>query len=216
MPKPGAGSASPKKRAYHHHDLRRALLDAAVKLVEERDVVPLTLREVARRAGVTHAAPYHHFASKADLVTSIAAEGYERLYALQLRAAHLAGDDPVEKLRALGVAYVEFALANPGHFRVMFRMDVGDWMQDARLAASAQRSMVLVSSAVAEVIETQALDMDIMELTLAAWSVAHGIATLWVDGALRRSRIFNESTISELARRIITTSTEQLYAGKRP
>jgi AcrR family transcriptional regulator len=216
MGKPSKGRRAPRKRSYHHNDLRRALMDAAVELVQEDDAVAMTLREVARRAGVTHAAPYHHFASKDALVAAIALDGYEKLYAMQVAAADAAGADAVERLRALGVAYVEFALAHPGHFRIMFRMGVADWTRDSRLAEAAQRSMLLVTDAVGQVVQTQDLEMDPMEMTLAAWSVAHGLATLWVDGPLRRTQIFGEErNVSALARRVINASTEPLRARMR-
>jgi AcrR family transcriptional regulator len=211
MSTPSSGRPSPKKRDYHHGDLRRTLLDTAVDLVAEHDICALTLREVARRAGVTHAAPYHHFPSKAALVAAVAEEGYDALYASQSDAADQAGADPVERLRALGLAYVKFAMEHPGHFRVMFRMDVADWTHSPSLAEAAQRNMILLSSTIHQVIETQHLEMDLMELTLAAWTVAHGLATLWVDGPLRRSNIFPHDGMLALAARVIGTSTARLY-----
>src|SRR5580704_14448362 len=115
------------KRSYHHGDLYRVLIATALKLVEESDVSALTLREVARRAGVTHGAPYHHFRNKAALVAALAEEGYRALYTEQLQAAAKAGADPIARLQAIGLAYVRFAIHHPGHFRVMFRSDPADW-----------------------------------------------------------------------------------------
>src|SRR5262245_4881527 len=109
-----------KKRAYHHGDLRRALLDAALELVSSKGVQALTLREVARRAGVTHAAPYHHFPSKEALFAAVATEGFRDL-AAAMRAALSGRRGPFASLRAIGVAYVRFATEHPAHFRIMFR-----------------------------------------------------------------------------------------------
>ena len=107
------------KDAYDHGDLRRALLDAAMDLVEQRGIETVsTLREVARRAGVAHNAPYHHFADKAAVVEALALEGYEMLLADELSSDDTAAAVP-ERIRALGRAYVGFAVAHPARFTLM-------------------------------------------------------------------------------------------------
>jgi AcrR family transcriptional regulator len=88
---------------------------------------------VARKAGVTHAAPYHHFQNKAALLAILAEGGYRALYTEQLQAAAKAGTDPVARLQAIGLAYVRFAVHHPGHFRVMFRSDPADWAKYSSL-----------------------------------------------------------------------------------
>ena len=100
---------------YHHGHLRRALLDAAASVIAESGVAALSLRDLSRRAGVSHAAPTHHFKDKAGLLTALAAEGYDRLSAA-LEAADTFLD--------AGVAYVHFAVTHPAHFAVMFRPDL--------------------------------------------------------------------------------------------
>src|SRR5437879_2813384 len=100
-----------KKRPYHHGNLRQALVDAALELIEERGVSALTLREVARRVGVTHAAPQRHFADRAALVAAVAEEGFRGLGA-HVAVVRASARTPAQRLRALGVAYVEYALAH--------------------------------------------------------------------------------------------------------
>ena len=100
------------EKPYHHGDLRRVLLDAAVAAIAERGAAALSLRDLARRAGVSHAAPTHHFRDKAGLLTAVAAEGFALLGTALAEADDFA---------ATGVAYVRFATTHPGHFAVMFR-----------------------------------------------------------------------------------------------
>src|SRR5688572_22189691 len=103
---------------YHHGDLRRALLDGAVAAIDEVGPTAMSLRDVARRAGVSHAAPAHHFGDKAGLLSALAAEGFRGLAAELGRAA------ATGSFLEVGVAYVRFAVAHPAHFAVMFRPDL--------------------------------------------------------------------------------------------
>jgi AcrR family transcriptional regulator len=202
-PKRLSKKASDKKN-YHHGDLHRALIATALKLVEENDVAALTLREVARRAGVTHAAPYHHFKNKAALLAVLAEEGYRALYTEQLQAAAKAGADPVARLQAIGLAYVRFAIHHPGHFRVMFRSDPADWSKYPSLVEALQLPLVLLTSTAEETKRTRKLTARPTELVLSSWSMVHGLATLWVDGPLRP--ILGSSgpkAIEDLAARVI-------------
>jgi AcrR family transcriptional regulator len=113
--------ARKRPKTYHHGDLREALIRAAVELLEEKGLTSFTLRECARRAGVSHAAPAHHFATAADLLAEIAARGFERFVAALGQAAEAAGTLPEARLAAMGQAYVAFALANPAVYGLMFR-----------------------------------------------------------------------------------------------
>jgi AcrR family transcriptional regulator len=157
-------------RGYHHGDLRRALLAAAVQAVEEAGPAALSLRDLARRAGVSHAAPAHHFGDKVGLLTALATQGFDLL----ADALNETGDD----LLAAGVAYVEFAVRHPAHFQVMFRPELHR-ADDAELAAARGRAGAALRAGVAGL---PAGDPD--QDALAAWSIAHGFATLWLAGAL--------------------------------
>jgi AcrR family transcriptional regulator len=199
------------RRSYHHGDLRRVLVATALELAEEQDVSNLTLREVARRAGVTHSAPYHHFPTKESLLAAVAEEGFRALYAEQLEAAKNAGPRPIDRLQALGVAYVRFAVAHRGHFRVMYRTDKDGWADYPSVLAVSQQSFVLLTTTAEETRAAGGLDVDLLEMSLAAWSVVHGLATLWVDGPLRRLTVLTGNRpIDEVAARITAFSTRQL------
>jgi len=176
--------AREKTSSYHHGDLRRALLDAALEMVRTEGVAQLSLREVARRAGVSHAAPYRHFASKEALLAAVAEEGFRRLEEA-LRAAAAEAPGPLEALQASGRAYVAFAMANPGHFRVMFGPGASSEPYPALAEATHSAFGVLVGTLQACIDAGLAVRRPAAELALSAWSIVHGLAQLLLDGVLR-------------------------------
>lgn len=154
-------------------------------LVEERGVDGLTLREVARRAGVSHNAPYHHFADKEAIVEALALEGYERLLAAELEAAGVSDDVP-GRIRALGRAYVGFALAHPARFSLMNRAELRRAGEVTEVHAAGMASEGPLFAAIDEGQADGSLatgDRD--ALALGAWAAVHGLAVLLVDGPLR-------------------------------
>ncbi len=167
--------ASAKKRgAYHHGDLRRALVEGSIALIAEEGVEALTLRSLARRLGVSHAAPHHHFASKDELLVAVADAGYAALgQALERAAAR--HTDPFDRLAATGVAYVSFAADHPAQFRLMF----GAQSRHTPPPDDANRVLVSAARAVALALGDERL---VKTIILAAWSIVHGLATLWLDG----------------------------------
>lgn len=166
-------------------DLRRALLDAAVATLDEGGADNLSLREVARRAGVSHAAPAHHFGDRAGLLTVVATEGFG------LFIAHLAdvlgdADDPVDALPALARAYAEFAEMHPGHFEVMFRpglthTDDPAYVESSTVAFEALRLHIERCQQAGWHPHANS-----RTLTAAAWSLAHGVTVLRTQGSLAR------------------------------
>ena len=181
---PGRRTAVEKKRGrYHHGDLRRALLDAALEVLSREDPSALTLREVARRAGVTHAAPYRHFADKQALLAAVAEEGFRMLTAaMRERAAPVRGD-PRLQLEAIGVAYVQFATSQRAHFQVMFGNDV-DWSRPhAQLEETADCCFEVLISAVQSCQEAGLVRAgDPLVPALCAWSMVHGLSELIANG----------------------------------
>jgi AcrR family transcriptional regulator len=173
-----------RRRGYHHGNLRQALIEAALGLVEERGVPEFTLREVARRVGVTHAAPQRHFEDRAALVAAVAEQGFRGLLArveqaLSPGSAH----DPAARLNALGVAYVQFAVRNPAHFRVMFSAELVDKSRHPSLQAAAQAIHDFLVDSIAEgQRKGEIVRGDPLELAFAAWSLVHGCAVLLIDG----------------------------------
>ncbi|QFZ18206.1 TetR/AcrR family transcriptional regulator [Saccharothrix syringae] len=160
---------------YHHGDLRRAVLAAAVAAITEHGPAAVSLRDLARRVGVSHAGPVHHFKDKAGLLTALAAEGFA-LLADALTATREAGGDFLDA----GVAYVRFALDHRAHFEVMFRPDLYHADDEAVRAAEARAREVLVAGAGQTGAEPEVA-------RVAAWSLVHGFATLWNTGALARA-----------------------------
>ncbi len=167
-----------EERPYHHGDLRHALLAAAVEAIGESGVGGLSLRDLARRVGVSHAAPVHHFRDKAGLITALATEGFDRL-ADALDEVRGAGGD----LLAIGVGYVRFALAHRAHFEVMFRRELYH-ADDPELRRAQQRAADSLRAGVSGLPAPIDEDDRTRIVGLAAWSIAHGFATLWLGGAL--------------------------------
>jgi AcrR family transcriptional regulator len=167
---------------YHHGDLKAALLAAAEDLLRERGLEGFTLRECARRAGVSHAAPAHHFGDLSGLFAEFAAVGFARLQQTMQGYRAAAGPDPVAQLHATGQAYIDFAIANPEHFRLMFRRDKLD-QHNARLQSAGEAAFGELRSALALAIG-ESDDADLTEKQLTAWSTVHGFATLLLEGQL--------------------------------
>jgi AcrR family transcriptional regulator len=166
------------KTTYHHGDLRAALVRAALELLEESGETALSLRAVARRAGVSPAAPNRHNAGREALVSAVAAVGYREL-AGRLAAAHPSPSTP-EQLAGVAVAYVQFALDRPALFRIMFG-EPCDRDNDERVAATAA-----VSLYVRGIVERAFPDADAdpEALATAIWALVHGLAFLHLDGKL--------------------------------
>jgi AcrR family transcriptional regulator len=175
--------------AYHHGDLRRALLDAALAAVEEHGPVAVSLRDVARRAGVSHAAPTHHFRDKTGLLTALATEGWTLLAdALAETSATVPG------FADLGVTYVEFAVAHPAHFAVM-RVPGLVRRDDAGLAAAEQRASEELRAGASRYDD----GLDDPTTALAGWAMVHGLATLILEGS-----VAPDPDIATLARSVTT------------
>jgi AcrR family transcriptional regulator len=190
-----SGTVLPKKvrranpQPYHHGDLRRALIDTALELVTEEQDWAFSLREVARRAGVSHQAPYNHFPEKQDLLAAVAVVGFERLRDGMLRA--MAGiDSPETLLAVIGRTYVRLGLENPALYRLMFGPAIadvgpGDRPMVVRSAGARARAVVV------EVIQRGARSgvfavapENPKDQILAAhvfWSAVHGLTTLAID-----------------------------------
>jgi AcrR family transcriptional regulator len=181
-----ASRTSRANPTYYDGDLRRDLLDAALELIDREGPSAVSLREVARRLGVSHAAPANHFPDKAALFTAIAVEGFELLAAAITAAVDQAGPEAAagQRLRAAGRAYTGFAVAHPAHFAVMWRRDLLH-RDDPALAAAGQATFELLLAGVGDVqAQGWAAGADPRTVAYLAWSVVHGLAALWLGGAL--------------------------------
>ncbi|MFJ8593657.1 TetR/AcrR family transcriptional regulator [Streptomyces sp. NPDC093598] len=165
--KTSAHDKGPADRPYHHGDLRRAILTAALDVIAADGPSALSLRDLARRAGVSHAAPAHHFKDRAGLLTAIAAEGFGLLAAALRETADL---------KEAGVRYVRFAREHPAHFQVMFAPEL---LRDGDLELATARA--LASDALRDAVTAvppEGRGTDARLAGVAAWSLAHGFATL--------------------------------------
>jgi AcrR family transcriptional regulator len=175
-----------QKKRYHHGDLRRSLIETSLDLIEKDGVGALTLREVARRLGVSHAAPKYHFADKGALLAVLAAQGFSALADAMTTAAEQVGADPMRRLNATGVAYVACAVRQPQQFRLMFGSDIPDTNDDADLLRESARAFSVLTDAVNDVMASRG-ERDPHQIPVyvaTAWSIVHGLATLWLDERL--------------------------------
>lgn len=177
---------------YHHGDLRRAVLDRALEVVNKSGPAGLSLRAVASDLGVSHTAPRHHFGSNTGLLTAIAAEGFATLRA-RLAEQRLAGAPPLE----LGVAYVEFAAEHPAHFAVMFQPTLLDG-NDPSLMEASEGAFAELRNGI-ETLAPYGTVEDATAAVIAAWSLMHGLAALELTGNLERSRIRELLGVVDLA-----------------
>jgi AcrR family transcriptional regulator len=183
-------------------------VDAALELVKEQGPAGITLREAARRAGVTHAAPYRHFADKEALLAAVAEEGFLRLR--EAIAESVNGVEPAMRLEAIGVAYVRFARHNPSQFRVMFGSQVGDKRRYPTLMQADQSVFDLLSESIRSAQDPGGLaPADPARMGMIAWSMLHGVAALVVDGQMERAGVRDEQ-IDEFARRVARTANAGL------
>jgi AcrR family transcriptional regulator len=180
-----SASRAARRRRYHHGNLRQALVKAALELVRTEGAEGLTLRAAARRAGVSQAAPYRHFADKDALLAAVAEEGFRAMVAAMGAALAAAGDEPLARFRALGQAYVGFARGHRSHLRVMFGREVADRAAYPGLQEAAGAAFRLLVDAIADCQRAGLVRAgDPEELAVSAWSMVHGFSALLVDGQL--------------------------------
>ena len=193
---------------YHHGDLRDALVCAAEKLLEDRGAAGLSLREVAKLAGVSHAAPYRHFRSKSQLLEAVAKAGFEQLasFVATVRSDH--PGDPVRQLMAAGQAYVEWAMANPERTRLMYggMMKSDSIPEDLHEAAeSAYKEIYQVMDEGRRTGVFGGQDTDSM--VVSAWSLVHGLTMLLLgSGKL-------DPTGPEEVRELVSTVCKTVLCG---
>ena len=212
MPNRSRRRRRPARKPYHHGSLRQALLDAALEIVAERGPSALSIRGAASRAGVSHAAPKRHFATVTELHCAVAQDGYRRLREhLLKRATEQPGAMPLQTLAILGVAYVEFAVANTGHFRAMFHSAICNRTASHPLEQAAGAAFDVLVDAIARcqrVGEVRAGPP--RQLALGAWAIVHGLAILAVDHQLANRGFSSEDPVA-----LAADVTQQLYLGLR-
>ena len=175
-----------KKRAgqYHHGDLRRALIDQALRTIDKRGVEGLTLRGAGEALGVSRTALYRHFSDKQSLVAAVAREGFRTLRLALIEAWGKGGRNQAG-FEAMGDAYLQFAVAHPAHYRVMFGRFVESGLREPQLIAEAEDAFQALVDALIELQRGGGVRADdpILQARF-VWSVVHGIAMLTIDGQL--------------------------------
>lgn len=201
-----------KTETYHHGNLRTALIAAALSLIMDKGMDAVTIREVASKAGVSHTAPYRHFTDKSALMAAVAKEGFDLMVAQmrQRMAAH--PDDPLLQFKYCGIGYIEFALAHPAHYRVMFGPCKDKSRASEELKKSAATSFQTLLNAIAAC-QAQGLvhDGDLMAMALAAWSMVHGFSMLLIEQLLQETSTFQQKLPA-----MVDVVVDSLYSGLRP
>lgn len=208
-----------KRTAYHHGDLRHALLQASLALIDESGIGALSLREVARKAGVSHNAPYHHFKDRGSLLAALVEDGFAAL-AQEMADARAAAPDARVRLEACGQAYIRFALKSPARFKLMFRPELtGPGAGAGPEAAVTPSSTRALETLTAAIVEAQASGLapagDPQPLVLTCWAAVHGLASLWLDGPLARAqRLF--ATSADKLTAVVPATLTALLTGSAP
>ena len=197
-----------KKDGYHHGDLRQALVETARGALLE-GTGKLSLREVARRAGVSHASAYYHFKDKTALLAAVALSAFADLAAATEDAYNQEGRSALERLEALAQAYVRFAVAHPQEFRLMFlpelRSDTVRTEVERAGRSSYMRTVALIEMLQAE---GRIAAGDPEEVAISAWALMHGLATLMIDGPLYRNARTEEGRDA-----LVSNATKHLFLG---
>jgi AcrR family transcriptional regulator len=184
---------------YHHGDLKRSLVEEALAVIAETRHPSFTLRDLAKRVGVSHAAAYRHFASKEALLAAVAEEGFRLLHA-DLSATQERDRGPLDVLLAKGMAYAQFAADRPAHFRVMFGPEPADKSGfPSLLEITRETYRSLLSSVVACQAAGHLEDADPELISVVAWSAVHGVSALLVDGLLPGPARFETLAPGEIA-----------------
>lgn len=190
------------RSSYHHGDLRTALVDAARRLVSRHGAHEVSLRAIARAAGVSAAAPYHHFDDREAILAAVATEGFVSLReSMEARAAEAGVDaDPFRRLQAAGVAYVGFAAAQPELYRLMFSGLVSDRARYPELWSAADNAFAALQNLLAAARPTSRTGSNGDAVALTAWSTVHGLAMLYIDGLLDEEA--RSTSLEELTSRV--------------
>jgi AcrR family transcriptional regulator len=208
-------------RPYHHGDLRRSLIVAGLQIVEREGMEAVSLRAVARRARVSHSAPYHHFANKAELLAAVAAAGFDALVvAIETAVAQTGSGDPLDHLRAIGRAYAGFAVRRRSIFRLMFRPELTRPQDHPLLReAEARAFAALVTIISAGQQQGRLPGDDPLPAAVFCWSAVHGLAMLHVDQVLPETplgAIAFEQLADHVIERCIRGSREDDGAPSEP
>jgi len=200
---------------YHHGDLKNALIQAGIEILAEEGVGALSLRKAARKAGVSHAAPYAHFADKQTLIAAIAADGHEKIHARLIAVLERWGDDPLQQLLGAVWAYVQFGLEAPDHYKITFSGAIQDEHSYPEFVETSQRNMQVLKAIVercraAGILDTEGIDAELQAISL--WGVIHGLVSLIIQRQLPSDltrRVSPEEMVVATLRQVVRAPIER-------
>ena len=190
-------------------DLRQKVLNASLALIDEGGLDRLSMREVARKAGVSHQAPYHYFGDREAILAALAGEGFSRLGQSLMRAAARGASEPVKAVEAMGRAYVEFALGHPAYFQAMFRADAVPLDRYPEARKREDEAFGKLVEGVGEAFASQPAEVR-QAIAVACWAMVHGLATLMLEGSLARKLKIPRARQRQVANNVIGTFTRLL------
>ena len=200
----GAGKKFPAMR--NATDLRQKVLQASLALIEEGGLDRLSMREVARKSGVSHQAPYYYFGDREAILAAIAGEGFSTLGQSFLRAVDRAGSEPAKGLEAIGRAYVGFALRHPAYFQAMFRADAVPLDRYPDVRKLEDEAFGKLVEEIGKVFADQPSAVR-LTISIACWAMVHGLATLILEGTLARTVGIPRARQRQVANEVIGTFT---------
>jgi AcrR family transcriptional regulator len=188
----------PGKKSYHHGDLKNALIEAGADILSKDGVSGLSLRKVAQKAGVSHTAPYAHFADKQALIAAISTEGYKKLYEQIAQVAGQYRSDPLRRLVESSWAYVQFALDEPDHFKVTLSGLIEKEQDYPAFVETARQTFELVVEVVAQCQQSGILRKGATDLTaVSVWALIHGFVTLLLENQVSHM-VLDRYTVREM------------------
>ncbi len=188
------------KDSYHHGDLRHGIIEEAKIWIETKDISSLSLRGIARRLGVSHNAPYRHFADKESLLAAIAEMGFIKLRQWLQQVVEENTLTPEAGIKALGVKYIEYAVSHPAYYRVMYSAYLSDSQKYSSLEKAAEESFTILIETIAQGQKVGVIRLgDARELAYVCWSLVHGVSMLYLDRQLRSSQMESVEKLAKLA-----------------
>jgi AcrR family transcriptional regulator len=194
-------------------DLRQKVLDASLALIEEGGLDRLSMREVARKAGVSHQAPYHYFEDREAILAVLAGEGFSKLGQLLAHSGAQSGLEPAKAVEAMGRAYVEFALRNPAYFQAMFRADAVPLDRYPEARKREDEAFGKLVEGIGYAFADQSTEVR-QAIAVACWAMVHGLATLVLEGSLARKLKIPKARQKQVANEVIGTFT-RFVSSKR-
>lgn len=187
-----------RNKTYHHDNLRQKIIDEALLSIEQKNIVSLSLRNIARCLGISHNAPYRHFSDKESLLVEIATIGFTQLHQALQKASNHSSSDARQRLENIGVAYIEYALNNSTYYQVMFCDRQLICNKYPKLAEISQATFAVLVDAIRVGQDAQIFILgDPLQLAHICWSTTHGVSTLAINNQFG---LANNSEISDLAK----------------